>query len=276
MSYHDRTMLYISTCLTYPDAPISLLPLAKQLNQLGIDIVFTPWQQSPHNGKILPLAAWDYAKFYPEFLQWIEQHATQFINPAPLMRWNSHKSYLCDLQDWGVSVIPTQRYSSETLWQADLSVLGKEVVLKPAVGQSGHAVTKIKVGEPLPDLTVYGDDIIVQPFIAEVASNGETSLIFFKGEFSHAIRRQPAPNEWRANSQYKVEISVREVEDKIIQYAQSILHKLPQMPVYARVDGTIIGDTFLLNELELIEPALYLDKVDGAAERFAKIIKQQL
>jgi hypothetical protein len=46
------------------------------------------------------------------------------------------------------------------------------------------------------------------------------------------------------------------------------------MPVYARVDGTIIGGRLLLNELELIEPALYLHTAQGAAERFAAVLAE--
>ena len=48
------------------------------------------------------------------------------------------------------------------------------------------------------------------------------------------------------------------------------------MPVYARVDGTLVGDTFLLNELELIEPALYLHTSEGTTERFARVLAQLL
>ena len=117
---------------------------------------------------------------------------------------------------------------------------------------------------------------MLQPFIPEVATNGETSLIFFNGVFSHAIRRQLPQNGWRANSQYKVEITPVEVDRHIIETARYVLHKLPEMPVYARVDGTIINNTFLLNELELIEPALYLDRWDGVTERFVDVLKSRI
>ena len=63
---------------------------------------------------ILPLAAWDYANFYNEFTQWIKLHKSAFINPAELMLWNSHKGYLCDLQNWGINVIPTIICSTKT------------------------------------------------------------------------------------------------------------------------------------------------------------------
>ena len=117
---------------------------------------------------------------------------------------------------------------------------------------------------------------MLQPFIPEVATNGETSLIFFNGVFSHAIRRQPPQNEWRANSQYKVEIIPVEVDRHIIETTRHVLHKLPEMPIYARVYVTIFNYHFLLNELELIEPALYLDRWEGATERFVDVLKSRI
>jgi len=65
-------------------------------------------------------------------------------------------------------------------------------------------------------------------------------------------------------------------DSHIIETACHVLHKLPEMPVYARVDGTIINNQFLLNELELIEPALYLDRWEGATERFVNVLKSRI
>ena len=269
-------MLTITTCTTYPETPQNLQPLQKWLTENGIPTDFKPWQETHNSTYILPLCAWDYANYHEKFTAWIEANHTQFINPAELMLWNSHKGYLCDLQNHGVNIIPTELCAAKTPEiSTALSRLFEhyeEVVLKPAVGQSGNLVTKLKQGEALPELSAYGEQIVLQPFIADIQSAGETSLIFFNGKFSHAIRRQPAQNDWRANSQYKVEISAVNVPENIITTAQKVLATLPEMPVYARVDGTIIDDAFLLNELELIEPALYLDRVPGATESFGQAI----
>lgn len=131
---------------------------------------------------------------------------------------------------------------------------------------------KITQNQPLATLAEYGE-VLLQPYIPEVAEVGETSLIFFNGNFSHAIRRQPQAGDFRANSAYGVQISAQTVDENIISQAQNVLSKLPEKTGYARVDGTIIGDQFLLNELELIEPALYLDQAVGSAEHFANALK---
>lgn len=173
-------MLTITTCKTYPSVPQNLIPVQTQLSNQGIPTQFLPWQETLQSHFILPLAAWDYANFYNEFIQWMKQHKNAFINPAELMLWNSHKGYLCDLQNWGINVIPTLICSAKTseiltaLERQDWS----EFVIKPAVGQSGNLVTKLKQGEALPDLSAYGEQVVLQPFIPEVATNGETSLIF--------------------------------------------------------------------------------------------------
>lgn len=110
----------------------------------------------------------------------------------------------------------------------------------------------------MPNFSAYQQAVIIQTYIAEVAEYGESSLVFFHGEFSHAVRRQPPRGEWRANSRYQVEIIPFEPTAHIIKTAQHIIHSLPEIPVYARVNGTIVQQHFLLNELEFIEPALYL------------------
>ena len=118
----------------------------------------------------------------------------------------------------------------------------------------------------------YPQGMMVQPYIREIETAGETSLVFFNGAFSHAVRRQPPQGEWRANSAYGVSVFGIEPPEFAVRAAQDVLAALLQMPVYARVDGTLIGDTFLLNELELIEPALYLHTSEGATERFARVL----
>ena len=79
--------------------PSKSYPVQTQLSNQGIPTQFLPWQETLQSQFILPLAAWDYANFYDEFTQWIKQHKNAFINPTELMLWNSHKGYLCDLQN---------------------------------------------------------------------------------------------------------------------------------------------------------------------------------
>ena len=276
--YMNMKTLTITTCQTYPNPSDNLTTLAETLWAMGIECHIQPWQNVQKSEAILPLAAWDYAAEPEQFRHWIQRLAQQgcrFINSVELMLWNMHKGYLCDLQNQGIQVIPTVYLAAEsTQIQQAIDQKGwQDVVFKPAIGQSGKAVVKYRQGEPLPDLSPYAQGLIIQPYIAEVATNGETSLIFFNGEFSHAVRRQPKAGDFRANSAYGVTISPITPSTQLIQLARQTLEVLPDMPVYARVDGTVLDDDFLLNELELIEPALYLHTNAQATQRFADVLK---
>lgn len=276
--YMNMKTLTITTCQTYPNPSDNLTTLAETLCAMGIECQIQPWQNVQKSEAILPLAAWDYAAEPEHFRHWIQrlaQQGSRFINSAELMLWNMHKSYLCDLQHRGIRVIPTVYLVAEpTQIQQTIAQQGwQDIVFKPAIGQSGTAVVKYHQGEPLPDLSPYTQGLIIQPYIAEVATNGETSLIFFNGEFSHAVCRQPRLGDFRANSAYGVTISPITPSTRLIQLARQTLEVLPNMPVYARVDGTVIDNDFLLNELELIEPTMYLHTNAQATQRFADVLK---
>lgn len=273
-------MLVITTCQTYPQPPQNLLPFARILAQRGIACRFDTWQNAPDAPFVLPLCAWDYAAAAAAFAGWINRAAARgqtFFNPPELMLWNMDKRYLTDLAARGVNVIPSVWLPSENgLHDLMQRQNWSEAVIKPAVGQSGKGVCKIRSGETWRADYRFSDGLIVQPYIREIEQAGETSLVFFDGVFSHAVCRKPPQGEWRANSAYGVTVLPAEPPDSVIRAAESVLQTLPQRPAYARVDGTVSGGTFLLNELELIEPALYLHTVEGAAGRFAEIIAAQI
>lgn len=270
-------MLTITTCRTYPQPPQNLLPLADILNRQSVPTRFDIWQNRPSDPFLLPLCAWDYAAEPQAFRRWLddaEKSGQRFVNPPPLMRWNMNKKYLCDLAAWGADVIPSVFAPPEN--QAVQNILRErgwqDAVIKPAVGQSGRAVARITAASPPSDWRAYPQGVIVQPYIRAIEQAGETSLIFFNGTFSHAVLRRPPQGEWRANSAYGVEIRPAAPSETVVRTGRRVLDLLPQTPVYARVDGTIIGGRLLLNELELIEPALYLHTAQGAAERFAAVL----
>lgn len=284
-------MLTITTCRHYPEPPPNLIPLAQSLQQRGIDTRFDTWQNAPQTPFILPLCAWDYADQPAAFAQWIDDavgNGQHFLNPPELMRWNMNKRYLTDLAAQGNHVIPTEFLPCDGQFgkahrQALQDILSTkqwpEAVVKPAIGQSGKGVCKIRAGEDLGEAWAdsnISDGLMVQPYIRDIEQAGETSLVCISGRFSHAVLRQPPEGEWRANSAYGVAILPVSPPDFAVANAEAVLRTLPKMPLYARVDGTLIGDTFLLNELELIEPALYLHTCEQATERFAEAVAARI
>lgn len=268
--------LTLATCLAYPEPPPSLLPLAHALERQNINVRFTPWQQQPQTPWLLPIAAWDYASAPEQFANWLTQTNGRFINPPGLMLWNMHKSYLKDLAGKGVSTVPTLCVPAGQAADAAAASGWTDMVWKPAVGQSGKQVIRPGTCAPPPDTAAYAGGVIIQPFMPEITRYGETCLIFFNGRFSHAVQRRPASGEWRTNTAYGASVHPVRPAKHALSAAETLLAGLPEMPVYARVDGIMTPRRFILNELELIEPALYLDKAQGAVERFARILLEKI
>lgn len=272
-------MLTIATCVAYPELPANLLPLSDALAARGIRVHAEPWQNRPQTPFILPLCAWDYAAFPDAFARWItaaEQDGQRFANPPALMRWNMDKRYLIDLSGKGVDVIPAAALpADETLIRETVFGYGwHTAVVKPLVGQSGRGVEKFFSDGPLPDLWRYPQGVLVQPYMQTIETEGEISMVFVGGIFSHAVKRQPEAGEWRANSAYGVRVFPHRPSETALAAARHALSVLPEIPLYARADGTFSDGVFVLNELELIEPALYPDTARDAVPKLADALAQ--
>jgi hypothetical protein len=113
---------------------------------------------------------------------------------------------------------------------------------------------------------------MVQAYLPEVASAGEWSLMFFQGQYSHAVLKTPAAGEFRIQAHYGGMTVALAPDAHVIQQAQRVVDALPETPVYARVDGVVRAGQLVLMELEVIEPVLFLGSDPDAAARFAAAI----
>jgi glutathione synthase/RimK-type ligase-like ATP-grasp enzyme len=123
----------------------------------------------------------------------------------------------------------------------------------------------------LADLAGRGD-VLVQPFIDTVPGSGETSLIFFDGQFSHAVRKLPAAGDFRVQEHYGGTVAVHDPSPAEMTVAQSALDAAPEASTYARIDLVGDPDAPLLMEAELIEPFLFLGSHEPATARFAEVL----
>jgi len=282
-------VILIAACDAYPDPTPSIAALLRALQAQGVRADYRSWKGTPPEAfaaayAVLPLCCWDYHDGPERFLSWIaeiESRGGRLLNAPATLRWNFRKTYLMDLAAQGLPVprtIHLPRVSRSALETCLRQEGWSTAVLKPVSGQSGHGVRKVDLADPTswPDGDASTSEVLVQDFQADIGRLGETTLTFIDGIFSHAVRRVLRPGEWRANQQYGTVPERVEVAAEVIAAAQRFLDAVPQVPVYARVDGLVRPDGFMLMELELIEPYLYLEFAPGSADQLAQALLRRL
>ncbi|MGD0257733.1 MAG: hypothetical protein ABSB90_07645 [Thermoplasmata archaeon] len=226
-------------------------------------------------------STWDYHLRRAEFLDWVDEvaRATRLWNPAPVVRWNSHKSYLRDLQRRGVAIVPTVwSDGSKSLAELFEEHRWSRAVFKPAVSAAAHRThlatrDSLAVSEPLYRQLCAEHEVLVQPYLSSVETPGEHSLIFVDHEFSHAVDRRAAlsPEHGPAGGQ-----PVASTEEERA-FGSSVLRALDTPTLYARADLARTEEGALcLMELELVEPSLFLASSAEAPRRLARAIAARL
>jgi len=228
---------------------------------------------------------WDYWDRLGQFRAFIGSMADlQLLNRPKTVLANLHKSYLRELEVGGVGVVPTifvERGQERAATDAAQARGWSVVVAKPSVGAAGSGLRKFDrvedgLVEYLHELTNDGM-ALVQLFLPRVASDGETSLVYFEGEYSHAVTKVPASGDYRSQVDFGgVYTLVEATVDQCAEAEKSLQaweDRYGERPLYARVDLVpgMDGEP-LLGELELIEPELFLDMHEDAAGRFADAI----
>lgn len=278
------------TATSYPDLTEDDRGLVRALRQLGLSSAPAVWTDPDYRWDSLRCAVirstWDYSRDPDRFLNWLERtgRQTHVENPVPLVRWNSHKRYLRELAEGGVPTVPT-RWIARGSAPEPASVFGpgdwSDVVVKPAVSAGGYRTRRFlrtERDEALAHLKLVlsGSEAMVQPYVRSFETEGEHSLVYFDGRFSHAVRR--APGMGRGASEHLADYAPIVPTDRELEVAERALSRLVAPPLYARVD-LVASDEGRpwLGELELIEPALYLaSDPPRAAEAFARAIARRL
>lgn len=227
-------------------------------------------------------SAWDYAYRRQEFLAWVERAAAAapLWNPAPVVTWNTHKRYLADLVARGVPTVPTRVLPAGT--RATLPEIRRDtgwsdVVLKAAVAQTGRYLLLVPAdredeGQRHLDRLLPTEDMLVQPFLPGVTGDGETSLVYVDGAFSHAAHKKPAAGDFRVHDDYDGSLEPVTPTGAQRDVADAAVAAVGVPLLYARVDLVPGPDGPVVMELELVEPDLYLATAPGSADRLAAAI----
>lgn len=227
---------------------------------------------------VLPLVVWGYHLRYAEWLRFlddIEVAGLPMVNPPELLRWNSDKAYLRVLSDQGVAAIPT--VEAHGLCEDDLTVAAErfgtdELVVKPPVSASAAGTHRIRLGEGIPEAE-RGQRMLIQPFLPAISSEGEYGLMLFDGEFSHAVVKRPKGGDFRVQPSLGGSTEPSDAPEGAVELAKAALAAAPAAATYARVDVLRgANGAFQVMEMELIEPALFLDGNARAEAAFADAV----
>lgn len=203
---------------------------------------------------------WDYWDRLDDFLAALSaiEAKTRLFNPAALVRWNSRKTYLRDLEARGAKLIPTLWLDAcgEAEAKAAFDQLSADtLVFKRQIGAGAKGQHRLKRGEAVPEMP---HPMMVQPFLPMIQTEGELSFIFIDGEFCHALVKRAQPGDYRIQSSYGGREEVLHPSAEDLAAARAVLGALDEPPLYARVDMLRGEDGgLLLMELEVIEPYLY-------------------
>jgi glutathione synthase/RimK-type ligase-like ATP-grasp enzyme len=280
----------LATCYEFSNLIEDEAPLVSALERRGIIVTPVVWD-SPEVSwtaydMIVVRNIWDYYRQPQTFVAWLdylEAKQIRLYNPIPLLRWNMNKQYLAQLSQQGIRILPTVfvRHISQNLVQTLAEKGWQEAVAKPLISGSGENTWRINP-QNAADFQAQFDFIqarfgtMIQPYASQIADEGEYSLVFFNGEFSHAVLKRPAPSGFFVQSEHGGSTMPIAVSSEIIAQAKAALDATQAitniMPLYARVDGFLDEGIFVLMELECIEPELFMRYDESAGERFAELI----
>ena len=259
------------------------------LQTKGLNIELVIWNDPQINWENYQLAIlkspWDYFDLIDDFHTWLnhlEEKNVKLLNPIDIVRWNTDKQYLKEIENTGLPITPSVFVSKNT--QINLkdffSILNTDrLIVKPCVSggaKNTFSVTANNVEEINKDLNllIQKEDFIVQPFLKEIIENGEWSFIFFNGIYSHSLIKKSKAGDFRAQPAHGGSVHPQNPNQEMIAIASEYVKVFAKNCLYARVDGTFVDDKFLLMELELIEPFLFLNTDPQNYDRYYNALKE--
>ncbi len=269
----------LATCRRLPEPDPDQRPLLDALRSLGADAKMLAWDDPASDCAGFDLcvirSTWNYHKHLREFLAWARKASrqTKLMNPWKIVRWNSDKIYLKELESSGIRTIPTVFYprGGKRSLQSILVERGwTDVVIKPRISASSFMTRRFgcddlrSAADFLAETTAQRH-MMIQPYVRSVETRGERSLIYIAGELTHAVRKSPrlAKGLERVSSNIKIDADER-------RFALRAIGPFKKDILYARIDVARGDDGgLMLMELELIEPSLFLWHAPRALGLFA-------
>jgi hypothetical protein len=312
----------LATCSDLPSHEHDDAPLHAALRSRGVVVEQPIWDDREVEwtrfDAVLIRTTWDYQSKHQAFVAWAERVAeqTRLYNPAPIVRWNTDKLYLRELEALGVPLAQTQWFERGRAHDLRGAVRGAGIVrgfIKPVIGANACGTLRFDARQPdqldaavahLDRLVVDGG-VMLQPYLASVEREGELSAIYLDGVLSHAVRKIPrgpagrvralgegGPYEFECDYRVQDDFGASDrptpLDDEALALGERTLAGLREVAarrgwdvalplVYARVD--MLRDNhgaLVLNELEVVEPSLFFRHGPRAADRLATALLERL
>ena len=263
--------------------------LEEALKSDGWDIQWVQWENSEVNWNEFDCAiirtTWNYTEDLSLFLKnikKIEDSSCRLFNDFSIINWNSDKKYLRDLEEQGVSIVPTMwevyNESFEILKVFETLNVNK-IVIKPRVSAGAKNTFLLSKDQVNSDLLkpLLGLEVMIQPYLESVAKEGEFSVFYFNKKLSHAILKKPKQGDFRSQEEFGSDIRLIDLSSEQLQFCENVLSKIEGDHLFARVD--FINDQSQkpnLIELELIEPGLYFRYKNKSAETMVKALNEMV
>jgi glutathione synthase/RimK-type ligase-like ATP-grasp enzyme len=281
----SQPRIAIATCTDYADLKVDDELLREALGARGVEAASVVWDQAEDAwdgfDACLIRSTWDYHEKHKEFLAWARrvEAAMPLWNPAGMVEWNSDKTYLQELAEGGVRIVPTvwiKRGGRPDLTGVLAAQGWDEAIVKPVVDLGARNLSRVRAdaaGQAALSRILDRHDAMVQGFLPSLEAQGELSLIYIDGRFTHTVRKRPAPGDFRVQSIWGGAVEPADPAAEHVDLAERALSQLASAPLYARVDlvSGLDGQPCLI-ELELIEPNLYLSTHPPAVEALADAV----
>lgn len=271
----------LATCRDLPDGEAGHEAIEEALAERGVPARWVAWDDPDVDWATAPVVAvrstWDYHRRLSDFLGWTREVGDRLLNGPQVIAWNADKRYLTEID---CPVVPTRLVDTVEDVLAARAAWG-DLVLKPRVGASGHGLTLLAredaaAGPSVPSLA--------QPVVEAVRTEGEVSLFAFAtGQGwdlgSTCVRKVPAAGEIRAHGERGATESAEPISEELREAAERALRAAdavhPGRIDYARIDLLRHQGRLVLGEIELIEPAFYLEVDPAPAARFADLVRRR-
>ncbi|OKL39314.1 ATP-grasp domain-containing protein [Pontibacter flavimaris] len=261
------------------------------LTQKGLQVTSQIWDDPTVDWSgydlVLLKSPWDYFDKIDVFYAWLnklEELQVRVLNPIDIVRWNTDKRYLVELQEKGEQVVPTvwlEQGTQLNVADAFAQLRSEKIIVKPAVSggaKNTFALTRQEAEAQAESINalLQEESFLAQPFIPEIQTKGEWSFLFFNGMYSHAVLKTAKAGDFRVQHFFGGTIHTPEPPAKLLEDAHNLVDKYAPGCLYARVDGVELDGKLVLMELELIEPFLFMATSEGAVERYYEALMEQL